>query len=245
MGLTTRLMTAAAVTLGLSSAVYAADLVVEQPPYVEPVLISNWEGGYIGGFVGFGWASVDLGDEFDDEFCFDEFDDDCGVDLSGWLIGLQGGYNWTLGNGFVLGVAGDIAWADLSGDDDDDEIVEDILDLSNSVEWEGSLRVLAGYDAGAFMPYLTAGVSFAGAHHDVDWWDEEWFSDDQGTTYVGGTFGVGVMYAVSEGIALDMQYRHTWYGGDTIDWDNDDLDFLDSDINLQTDRITVGLNFTF
>ena len=37
-----------------------------------------------------------------------------GKDTSGFLGGVQGGYNWQASN-FVLGVEGEYTWADLSG----------------------------------------------------------------------------------------------------------------------------------
>ena len=35
--------------------------------------------------------------------------------MSGWLVGVDAGFNFTVGSGLVLGIVGDIAWADISG----------------------------------------------------------------------------------------------------------------------------------
>ncbi len=41
------------------------------------------------------------------------------LDLSGWLVGVDIGANFTVGSGLVVGVVADIAWTDISGEDDD------------------------------------------------------------------------------------------------------------------------------
>lgn len=230
MKLATTLVAAAVVTLGLGTASYAADLIIEEPAIVEPVIVGgNWDGVYIGGFVGAGWGNADHVP--DGGPCAP---DGCDVDLGGWLVGATVGANFTVGSSFVLGVAGDIAWSDINGSED----FGGIIGVSEHViNWQGSLRGVAGIDAGAFMPYLTAGVAFANASHWSDFSDE-W--TDQ--SHVGWTAGAGVQFAVADNIALDLQYRHSEYSEETYD---EGFGPLNPVFGLSSDQITAGVNFRF
>lgn len=224
------MLLAGAAALGLTSASYAADLVIEEPP-VEVIPYSIWDGGYIGVFGGFGWGGLDHNPD-EEGLCWP---DGCDLDLSGWLLGVNAGWNFALNGsgGIVLGVAGDIAWVDLSADDSFDEFG----DWESNVNFEGSLRGVLGWDGGLWMPYLTAGISFIDATH----WSE--FADvEVDVSAVGGTAGVGVAYAVAENLAVDLQYRASWYDEEEIDigWDDDNPDF-----GLVTSRFTIGLNWSF
>lgn len=220
---------AGALALGFVSTTYAADLIIEEPAEVGVVDVSgNWDGAYIGAFVGAGWG---LADHVPDGGpCAP---DGCDVDLSGWLAGVTIGANFTVGSGIVAGVAADIAWANLHGEDN----FPVIGDVTNDVNWEGSVRGVLGFDGGAFMPYLTAGLAVANASH---WSDFAGAEDD--VTHFGWTAGVGVAVSVAENISLDLQYRHSWYNEQTYDLG---LGPINPVFGLQTDRVTAGINFNF
>lgn len=207
--------------LSLATSAGAADLLVNSPApsyggYVGPS--GGWDGAYIGGFAGYGWGTVvddDGGIGFDD----DE------LSLSGWTIGATLGANFTVAPGFVLGAAGDLAWADIGGYDSD-------TDLSYDINWAGSLRGKAGFDGGAFMPYLTAGVAFAGASADMG-------PDEASAVHFGWTAGAGVEVAATEELSVDLQYRYSDYGSATYDLGGD------VDMSLSSHTVTAGVNFKF
>lgn len=215
--------------LGFVSTTYAADLIVEAPEMMPGIVdvSGNWDGPYIGVFGGYGWGTADH--IADAGPCAP---DGCDVDMDGWLLGVTAGANFTVSDGFILGVAGDIAWSNVEGSDD--SIVGPI---SNGVDWEGSLRGVAGFDGGSFMPYVTAGLAVAHA------WHESTLGDGEGdATHMGLTAGVGVAVAVSDNVTVDLQYRHSWY-----DEQEYDMDFAPFNpvFGLSTDRITAGLNWSF
>src|SRR5690606_16004754 len=120
----------------------------------------------------------------------DEFDGDVDYDydLSGWLAGVNIGANFTVTDGIVAGVVGDIAWSGITDDD--------IVDIG----WTGSLRGRLGFDGDAFLPYLTAGLAVAG----VDF-------DGESQTHFGWTVGAGVEFAVADNVSLDLLYRYSDY----------------------------------
>ena len=134
------------------------------------------------------------------------------------------GANFTVAQGFVLGAAGDLAWAGIGGFEAPSQDVD--------INWTGSLRGRAGFDAGAFMPYLTAGLAFAGATASDG-------PNDSTQLHFGWTAGAGVEVAVADQISLDLQYRYSDYGQATYDLPTD------AELDLNTHAITAGVNFKF
>lgn len=216
------LILAGAATFVSASAASAADLLINQPaPSYGGGYSSTggWDGAYIGGFVGYGWGTL--------------MDDDGNItptapnetDLSGWTVGAKLGANFSVGGGLVLGAEGDVAWAGIGGYNNADDIDYDI-------NWTSSLRGRVGYDAGAFMPYLTGGLALAGAT----------VSDgptDNSQVHFGWTAGAGVEVAATEQISLDLNYRYSDYGQATYDVGTP------SDLDLRTHAVTAGVNFKF
>jgi opacity protein-like surface antigen len=211
---------AGAAVLSMASASHAADLLIQQPsmPGYVDMGSGGWDGAYVGGFVGFGWGTV-----IDDDGGLGLDDDELG--LSGWTIGATLGANFTVTPGLILGAAGDIAWTNVGGYDDG-------TDLDFDVNWTGSFRGKAGFDGGAFMPYLTAGVAFAGATGNIA-------GDESSQVHFGWTAGAGVEVAVADQVSVDLQYRYTDYG--TADYDLP----TDPQFDLNTHAITAGVNFKF
>lgn len=157
-----------------------------------------WDGAFVGVFTGY--ASGEL-------------TGDSTADVSGWLLGVAAGYNFYLTDGLVAGVVGDIAWNDI-GDGG-----------SFTSGWNGSLRGRLGFDAGALMPYLTAGLAFT--------------HGDGGLTqnvHLGWTVGAGVEFAVADNMSLDLQYRYSDYAAEN---------YSGSETGAYTHAVTVGLNFGF
>lgn len=219
------LILAGAATLVSASAASAADLLINQPaPSYGGGFSSStggWDGAYVGGFIGYGWGT--LVDE--DGLILGVADEE--LDLSGWTVGAKLGANFSVGGGLVLGAEGDVAWAGFSGYDD-------VPGIDVDVNWTSSLRGRAGYDAGAFMPYLTAGLAIAGATASDG-------PDDSSQVHFGWTAGAGVEVAATEQISLDLQYRYSDYGQATYDLGGGAV----SDLDLNTHAVTAGVNFKF
>lgn len=217
------LILAGAATLVSASAASAADLLINQPApnYGNDFggSTGGWDGAYIGGFVGYGWGT--LADQ--DGNILPTAPNE--TDLSGWTVGAKLGANFSVGGGLVLGAEGDVAWANIGGYNTADDIDFDI-------NWTSSLRGRVGYDAGAFMPYLTGGLALAGGT----------VSDgptDNSQVHFGWTGGAGVEVAATEQISLDLQYRYSDYGQSTYDVGTP------SDLDLSTHAVTAGVNFKF
>ncbi|WP_055046258.1 outer membrane protein [Devosia sp. A16] len=204
---------------GLMSSAYAADLIINEPAPVGVVDVSgNWDGPYIGVFAGYGWGSAE-------QSTTDAIFDGDALDLSGWMLGVAAGANFTVGTGIVAGIVGDIAWSDISGYDAD-------YFTSVDIDWTGSLRGKLGFDGGAFLPYLTAGLAVANATIDFD-------GDSDSNTHIGWTVGAGVEFAVADNVSIDLLYRYSDYGTQTYEV------VPDSDVTLTAHTVSVGLNWRF
>lgn len=218
--------TALVVAVSATSA-FAADLIIEEPaaPIVE-VSTMDWAGPYIGAHLGLGSGTVDW------EFTGDP-DSGEEYDVDGWLAGVQAGYNWQLDGGFVLGVEGDLSWADINGYDENfgDEVYR-------SIDWTGSIRGRAGIAFDSILLYGTAGLAFASSSADV--FVDAPFGGSDSATHLGWTAGVGAEVLVTEDVSLRGEYRFTSYG-------EEDYTFGDLDITtgFDTHTVTVGLNFHF
>lgn len=208
---------------GLMSSAYAADLIIEEPIAYEPIAVSgSWDGPFIGIFAGGGWGFAD--------HVADPPNND--LDLSGWLLGVNAGVNFTLGNGIVAGIVGDIAWADIGGED------TFAFDTTHDIDWQGSVRGRLGFDGGAFMPYLTGGLAFAHATRTTSFNDP----NEADATHIGWTVGAGVEFAVTDDVSVDLLYRYSDLGEQTYEWSNGGTD---PTIGLTTHTLTVGLNWSF
>ena len=212
--------------LSFISSAHAADLIIEEPaPPVGIVdLGGNWDGVYVGAFVGAGWGTVT-----DETGFFGAVGVETDYDISGWLVGVNAGANFTVSEAIVAGIVGDIAWSDIGGDLADDG--------TYNVDWVGSIRGRLGFDGGAFLPYLTAGAAFASATATFDD-GVTVFEDSQ--THIGWTVGAGVEFAVADNISLDLLYRYSDYGSKDYD-----LDATAVPLSLTSHQVTAGINWKF
>lgn len=188
-----------AATAAFASGALAADLIIEEPMVgVVETAGGDWDGVYIGAFTGYSFNHFEWfpGEE----------------DVDGWLLGLNAGANFTLTDGIVAGVVGDIAWSNASFEDFD-------------VTWVGSLRGRLGFDGGAFLPYVTAGLAFASTE-----------IESYENTHIGWTAGAGVEFAVMDNVSVDLLYRYSDYGAQS---------YGGTDIDLTSHQVTVGLNWRF
>src|SRR5580693_4371836 len=105
----------AASAIGTSA--LAADLpakpLYKAPP---PPVAYNWTGFYLGGHIGGGWASASDTEAvaFPGRF-FPAGTSYSTLNASGFLGGVQGGFNLQYRSPIVLGIEGEYTWSDLTG----------------------------------------------------------------------------------------------------------------------------------
>lgn len=193
---------AAAGFLGATPALAGSlDDPIETPEPPKPVAVDpaptgpDWTGFYAGGSLGYADAT-------DTTFASDEVD--------GLTYGVHAGYDRDFGSA-VLG--GEL---ELSGFDVDDP------ELGVEVDSVLRAKLRAGYDAGNWLPYLTAGaaqLTTSGAIDDSD---------------TGSFYGVGVDYRVGNDIRV---------GAEVLDHQFDDFD--GSGIDVEATTVSARVSFEF
>lgn len=215
------------VATAVSSAM-AADLIVDEP-VAEAALAAahDWNGAYVGAFVGYGWGTSAFtggaGTSVD-------------VPIDGWLAGVNVGANFQTGS-FVLGVEGDVAWSGISGSVD---CSNPAFDCETSIGWLGTLRARAGFAADTFLVYGTAGLAVADVSSDTP---PATPGETFDSTYVGWTVGAGVEAAITEDISLKAEYLYVDLGEQTDT--NTILDAPDTTVAVTAHTAKAGLNFHF
>jgi len=206
-----KILLASVALFGFAGAAAAADLLMRAAPpapIIAAAPIFTWTGFYVGVNAGFGWSD----DDFDSVDLADDDND------GGFVGGAQVGYNYQIGS-FVVGLEGDIQYADFGGDDrfdfDNDGIVDD--DFNNS-DWFGTVRARAGVAFDRALIYATGGFAFA---DDANGW----------------TVGGGVEYAFTNNLSAKIE-------GLYVNLDNDD-DFPGFDGETDFGVVRAGLNFRF
>ena len=150
------LLAATALTTAAVSAASAADLPSRRyapAPIVAAVPVFTWTGFYVGVNAGYGWNTND-NDVFVPGIGVVDSDDD-----GGFVGGAQVGYNYQIGS-FVVGLEGDIQYADFGGDND----VVGFDDDNN--DWFGTVRARAGFAIDRVLIYATGGFAYAGGDGD-------------------------------------------------------------------------------
>ena len=147
-------------------------------PYTPaPVVMDNgWTGPY--GGIQLGYGSMDLG----------------GAGDEGWIYGAQLGYDYQMGNNFVVGAELDWVGSDMSfGGTDLDSLQH--------------AKLRAGYGMGDALVYATGGVARA----------DTTIGDD-----LGWAIGGGVEYKVTPNIGLGAEYLYNKF--DDFNGTGNDLD---------------------
>ncbi|MBN9310535.1 MAG: porin family protein [Devosia sp.] len=198
-----------------ASSSLSADLIMDKPKEVGIVDVSrDWSGPFIGVFGG--WSAGSYWETGGSIYT---------TDFSGGLLGAVVGANLVVTDGVVAGVVGDVAWTDAGFE---------VGTASFDVDWTGSLRGRLGFDGGAFLPYLTAGLAVAGATADSVY-------GPSANTHVGWTAGAGLEYAATENLSVDLLYRYSDYGPRPYYPDDDPVSPYDA--AFTTHQISVGLNW--
>jgi outer membrane immunogenic protein len=190
-----RLVLALAGVAALTGSAAAADLAQPAPaPYYKaPVYappVYNWSGFYIGINGGGAWGNSN-------------WTTAGGFNTSGGLVGGTVGYNYQM-NQMVLGVEGDIDWADISGSTSGGIVCA--LGCTTKDNWLSTVRGRIGYAADRFMPYVTGGLALG----DISATLPGLAGTD--TTNAGWTVGGGIEFAIAGHWTAKAEYLYVDLG---------------------------------
>lgn len=202
--------------LPVAAPAFAADAISAQPMEPVPVLgaapQNNWEGGYAGIYLGGG---------------LNVFKNDLGEgSLRNNSVKLGGYAGWNFQNdNIVYGVEGDAGYNIVNKKDDE---------LNIKSGFDGSLRARLGYDMGAVMPYVTAGIAGRQVSFSAD-------EDSNKKFRVGWTAGVGAETMLTQNISARLEYRYADFGKKDVTFGN----IVAPAVKLQSHDIRVGVGYKF
>jgi outer membrane immunogenic protein len=225
----------AIVTVGGSS--LAADLpakpsVYKAAPAIAPAY--NWTGFYVGLNAGYSWGKTGIayGQDFPAGVFVEPFGiPGCGLgcplgfDLSpaSAIGGAQIGYNWqAAGSSAVIGIEADIAWR--NGEDSVVHAINpfDVLTLTTSQRWLGTVRGRLGWGDGPWLIYATGGVAFGNVKHEVVQCDDCGVAGtsirrfERAKTKTGWGVGIGGEFGFTPNWSLGVEYLYVDLGSTTV-----------------------------
>jgi outer membrane immunogenic protein len=166
-------LTAVAVLAAVTATARAADLPRNAFAAPAPYAAYSWIGPYLGVNVGYQWGSAT----------------NSGANPSGIMGGIQGGYNWQIGQ-FVFGGETDIQFSDA-----DDRFAA--WKFSNP--WFGTLRGRAGYAMNNVLLYATFGLAYGGGTVEIG-------GAKESNTHVGWTAGGGMEVGLTQNLSAKAEY---------------------------------------
>jgi outer membrane immunogenic protein len=164
-----------------------------EPVEVAPVVVAPapapfWEGGYIGGQVGYAYTDFDFGDLVDQaQEIFDDSD-------NGFIGGLTVGYLWSLNNGWYLGPEFQYDWADLTATSDSGATI-DFDEIAR-------LKLIAGKEIGNGLLYGSGGIAYGNLDNGSDLIDG---FDGSDTNWV---LGFGYDHRIAENWTIGGEYQY-------------------------------------
>lgn len=207
--------------LAMGAAANAADLTL--PVVADRAQeLADWTGAYVGASIGLG-GGISTRDVNGLDFTYSE------DDLSGWVAGVQAGYNIQTGN-LLLGLEGNIDWTSLTTPGAPDALPRDI-------NWLASIRGRAGFALDSVAIYGMAGLVVA--ETDVD----SFLEDGPTSVEAGWTAGVGMAAMVSESVSVSLDYAHSEFDSVRYDFTAPAPFWVNS--AFSTDTVKLGVNYHF
>lgn len=191
---------------GLSVAAQAADMPKKAPAYV--IAQKNWTGFYVGLFGGYHDGKITQSG------CVGL----CPVDptLKGGLFGVQAGYDYQFNNNVVLGVFGLVPITRPKGTTSLGPGLD--FHTNPTFAWVGAGRI--GYAFDRVLPYVFGGVGYVDVdvHSDVT-------NITSSNKHYGPVLGLGVEFAVTRNISIDLRYMHMTSRNKTYNFGGGNADY--------------------
>jgi outer membrane immunogenic protein len=271
-----RILVAAAAIIAIltgTPAAQAAD-VTAYPAYppspVTPVLVQNWTGFYVGASLGARWVEADwtttsIGDPAGPA---DPFSSPASFANLGFRGGAYGGFNWQLGQSFVVGVDGDFAWADnkqtkggIPGTFGSAGVFPGPLSATLTVDassvrerWDAGVRGRAGIlVTPTLLFYATGGIAWqdievvascTGGAFNASWCIAV-RSESASTTLSGWSFGGGIEVLPFANWLVRAEYRYSDFGSFAHTFFPGTVDQVTASIHVKTHTALVGAAYKF
>lgn len=202
------LVAAAFIAAGWTASVQAADLPYgSRGPYTvnQPLNMYSWAGPYLGGNVGWAWGTVDNNP----------------TKPSGFVGGVQAGYNWQTGP-WVFGVEGDLQATGAS---------DTFAPWKFSNPWFGTVRGRAGYALNNILFYGTAGLAFGELRGET-------FGLAETHTNAGWTVGLGAEFGLAQNWSAKLEYLY-------VDLNDSNFTITGAQNGYRFGLVRAGVNYHF
>jgi len=233
---------AAAVMVGGSGPARPADLDwrsdrgMKDEPIFVPRYRFSWTGFYIGGHVGYGWG--DSATTNVEVTGFDGGADGFDVQPSGWMGGLQAGYNWQV-DALAFGIEADFGLLGAS-----DEQRNAAAFAETDYGGYGTLTARLGFVEDRWLFYIKGGLALANIENRAGALTvggvivpEDLTETDE--LQAGWAIGGGAEYAFQPNWSMKIEYLYMDFGEDTSG--NFDGDTFRHDNDIHT--VKVGVNY--
>lgn len=173
----------------------------------------NWDGFQLGIQGGYGLMSGS--DSFGGERT-----------LNSGILGVFAGYRYSFDH-IVIGLAADVNASNFTSSTGASR---------SSGKWNAAGTVRIGYDVNRVLPYLSAGIGFAG-------YEVKRFQDDQTirNTHVGVVFGAGLEAKILDSVTARIDYKHFEMSDEKYQFDG----FLPFEIEGRQDLFALGVAYNF
>jgi outer membrane immunogenic protein len=260
--------------IALTGSAFAADLGPPPPPppvYLPPPPIFTWTGIYIGGQVGYAWASGSNRVSGVDPFTGIAFNSSIGRNPNGVIGGANVGFNyqipgwnWFSSSGVVIGLEGSVDGTSLSNTAALAFPSGTVLTAHTRADVQGSIRGRLGIAWDRALFYATGGVAFGGFNTDFSIFGPAFVSpagvpfgafggtSNFSKTRVGWTVGGGIQYAITNNWSVRAEYRYTDWGrinntlfsGDAFALAFPGVGFV-GNRHIQQNQVQAGIDYKF
>lgn len=240
----------------------AAVLPTKAPKSPIPVIgVTNWTGFYAGGFFGAAAGRTDIAFPASPQATNRPW-------VLGPIAGLQAGYNHQFANNWVVGVEGDIAWADVHGGRSAGTqialpgMTSALFVLQDKTSWMATATARVGYAMGRTLFYGKAGAAFEDGRVSATCFNPQGAATNPATscfnqagavfasgtgfgtssTRVGWTIGYGTEFDLGKNWSAKAEYDYISFGSHTALASDGTTTIRDrADIS----QVKVGLNYRF
>jgi len=239
----------------LSSSAFAADLPSRMPakaPIASSVPVS-WTGCYVGVHAGAGWAHTDFSDPTG--FNIAPVGDVIGVNGgAGFVGGGQLGCDYQFATNWVVGLAGDFAWADIDGQENDPFFAGKTFGVPLTVHSRTDFLATAtgrvGYAWDHYLVYAKGGAAWSHNKYDVNNFACIIFVScysNATDTRLGWTAGGGFEWAFTPNWSALVEYNHYGFGTKSYTFvdPNNPAGPAVFDVKQNIDVVKVGVNYRF
>jgi outer membrane immunogenic protein len=241
-----KITVAALPLLALAASASAADF-PRSPAYLDvpPARAITWDGFYIGGNLGGGWA--DARSDFSAAgVVFGTADNH----MNGFSGGLQLGYNWQRGP-WLLGAETDFQLANIKGSLSTGCAAAQCgvplaANYEQKMPWFGTVRGRTGYAQDGWLLYVTGGYAYARLTTDASASAGGVSANMSQQDFRNGwTVGGGVEVALTPRWSLKAEYLYLDFGSKSTTWSVTGLPPLGDSTKLNMNVVRTGVNYRF